>query len=84
MRLARHDELVERMADAIALVGPYGTDKIRATAALDALLAAVVEMGVGVCGIDLSGLGGQRWRKPIDGETPDALILQLEENSHDE
>jgi hypothetical protein len=72
MRLARHDEIVEAMARAVYETSFQGSSTQIATAALDAMLEAVVELEVGE---ETLSLIGREKGKPHYAKT---LTLKLE------
>lgn len=80
-RLARHDEIVERIRDAIVTprYNHAATYEI-ATAALDALLTAVVELGVGRGAFGWRMAAGE-WHAETEEQQHEfpALIIQLED-----
>jgi hypothetical protein len=89
IRLARHDEIVERMALGIVDLRGWGhmdgTNRQKwaredATAALDALLTAVVEMGVGRGAFGWRMAAGE-WHAETEEQQHEfpALIIQLED-----
>lgn len=91
LRLKRHDELVERMARALVeesakmygrlewdVLSPAGQDiwRAKATAALDALLTAVVKLDVGGLVPIVKSINPERYGKQ--------LVIELEEKQHGE
>lgn len=89
LRLKRHDEIIDAMAEAL-LANRNRSSTKKATAALDALLEAAVKLGVGrnaVCveqelrTSETGWMAASYWTEYEEGVP--ALILQLEENSHE-
>ncbi len=79
IRLEKHEEIVEAMESAIRDGFLRGrSDKAKATAALDALLAAVLEKGVGEGVRIVDNPENDGLSKIWSSVVPTALILKLE------